>query len=316
MFATLALSCMASLAQPVYNSCGNGPAIGTTLIGYEHRYDTVGVTEGANGANITWDFSNLTDIGFNAFSRPYVDPDSTPGSINYPNAGVAWYETSGFSYYHYLPNSIDYQGNYNGVQVCTIYSDPKIKLMCPMTFGSSFTDLSEGIQCDATPFSGSTVVTYDAYGTLILPFQTFQNTVRIHTLDTLDYLPFFLATYDTYEWWDSTLNMEILSITLQKFTGIPNIKVVHCWQVTGLLAATDNTIPAPTIRVYPNPARDQLYIDTQFELLGSQLRNSQEAQGPWTRHPKEHHVANAEKPALLRSACTQPARRRGRPRQT
>lgn len=256
------------LAQPVYNSCGNGPVIGTSLVAISHRCDTTGVFEGPSGPNITWDFSGLIDIAYSPYTRPHVDPDSTPGGINYPNSSVAWYESAGYSYFHYQPSSIDYQGNYNGVQVCTIYTDPAITLICPMSYGSSFTDTYETNICGGQPAFGDKTVTYDAFGTLILPYGTFQNAVRFHVIDTFN-LPGITLTYDNYSWWDSSLNMEVLIVSYR--TGLPTRKYIQFTQVTGVLAASDNQIATPSIMLYPNPVRDQVHIETPDELQGSWL---------------------------------------------
>ncbi|MFN8396576.1 MAG: T9SS type A sorting domain-containing protein [Bacteroidia bacterium] len=111
-------------------------------------------------------------------------------------------------------------------------------------------------------------MSYDAYGTLLIPYGTIQNVMRFHTLDTL-FDSGFMVTFDTYDWWDSTSQIPLLTISDLWSTGSNVMKRVYYPQATSILASSENRLPSPAVTVYPNPVHNQLRLDTPSEWLGA-----------------------------------------------
>ncbi|NUY79789.1 T9SS type A sorting domain-containing protein [Flavobacterium sp. MAH-1] len=134
---------------------------------------------GLPGANQTWDFSslNLTLIGTDT-SIPVA---GSPYAAQFPTANYVYkFEGMGLPpryYYHNVTSekyeilSLGYAGN-----VGWDYTpNPRKWLQFPYTYQSVFTDTYQSTQDESAT---TATLTYDGYGTLILPTGTFTNVIR------------------------------------------------------------------------------------------------------------------------------------------
>jgi hypothetical protein len=141
---------------------------------------------GDAGADKVWDFTNVTPDTID-FEFKYLDPATTPFVDSFPNSNscLAVPEFGIYLYFKLNSDLWEFHGNALGISQ-QVYQDPQVQLMFPMNYEDSFTDdfastlVSFGVVQYGT---GTTTVTADAYGTVILPTGTFDNVMRITVLE-------------------------------------------------------------------------------------------------------------------------------------
>lgn len=168
--------------------------------------DATGISPGAAGADVTWDFSDLTTVGAGP-SGDYADPATTAYASNFPTATLAEVNTGSIIYYEVTATEMAIVGSVNlgATDLIIDYHNPSTQMQYPFTYNSTFTD--EGGRTYATLESRlERTVTADAYGTLILPIGTIENTLRVTSVQTLrDTVPtdpfgYFEQEITLYEW--------------------------------------------------------------------------------------------------------------------
>lgn len=135
---------------------------------------------GASGANVTWDFSGL--VIDSTFTYAYVDPASTPMTDSFPTATVAHAEGSGYAYRSFDATGGYYLGYNIDPDWVVDYQDPEMTFQFPCTYGTQWVD---DLFADVGPgpswyYTGSINAEADGHGTLILPYGTFTNVLRLH----------------------------------------------------------------------------------------------------------------------------------------
>ncbi len=209
------------------------------------------VQEGQAGAVQVWNFSNLSPKVDEKFSLSYVDPSQTPKANLFPFANLATeytYEGGGVSYAYFNQTGSEYW--YLGAtfeENFEIMSDPNLLARLPMTFGQTVTNSYRG-QRDLVFFQsevyGTKTMLYDAYGTLILPGATYQNAIRIKTVEThTDSVVSFSDGYYTldrsnnvnYAWFVPGIRNAVLEIrnsTVTAITYVPGLPIQQSSQPT------------------------------------------------------------------------------------
>ena len=181
----------------------------TPTFGYSYgvlNCDTAAVAPGLSGANQYWNFL-LTYSDTTAMTITYVEPGNTPHASLFPNTNLAVMYPNGIVYSYYLTDAdsmalIGTIGNGNVGR----FTDPMVERMFPLVYGESYTDSfvigqeSNGITFEAR---GTRTVTYDAFGTLTINGISYQNVIRLHTVE--DNIAEFgeqptTVHSDTYEW--------------------------------------------------------------------------------------------------------------------
>ena len=148
-------------------------------------------SEGASGANVTWDFSTLT---FSSEQYTYTAQAvaTIPRAKQFPGATGAYAVdlTQGITGYYFY----DYSGGFSehgevitggGPDLFIPYSDPVTYCTTPIAFGNSGLDKYASTSLITTMNSSTTGVltwTVDAYGTLKLPHATYTNVLRVHSV--------------------------------------------------------------------------------------------------------------------------------------
>ena len=203
---TLFILCFSSIfycsAQPQINA-SIVPTIGDS---WETEYlEAPEFDLGASGANIVWDFSNL--ISEISLEYNITDPNDAPGFDSFPDADFVW-ELSGFEQHIFYQNESDgitLLGGVNGspgnINFMTKYIDLEDAFRFPITYQTNYTYYSSfrnylfGNFLNEADRTGE--VTADAYGTLMTPFGTYQDVLRIKIKS--------ISLGDTstvYSWWD------------------------------------------------------------------------------------------------------------------
>lgn len=157
-------------AQPVINASN----VTFNLESEAFFAETDGFDPGPPGANRTWDFSELelTPIGGNETILPAGTPFiSTFPTSNFCNATTGE-SAGGFTYFRYDTQKMELLGDaYTGIGIFSFGANAKTYIEFPYTYNRVISDTY-------TQDNISFTATYDGYGTLVLPFGTYQNVVR------------------------------------------------------------------------------------------------------------------------------------------
>jgi hypothetical protein len=231
--------------------------------------DPTGITPGASGSGATWNFASAATV--NSLVMNYTATTANSGS--YPQANVVvGYSGSNMSYVKSSSSSLLYYGG--NVQVQTVsgslnYSAPAIWGVYPMSLNtSSVTSTAGNISTSVGngTFAGSSTVTVDGSGDLILSTGMFSNVLRTKTSQTLDFNTGFLSGklyQDTYEYY-GTMKSPLFSIMSATISlGTQNYTQVMAQQNKEAVPSGTTGITTekfPSMLVYPQPASQQLTI--------------------------------------------------------
>jgi hypothetical protein len=208
-------------AQIILNS-DRKPVVGDSFTTTD--MDTTGVTEGASGSNITWDFSNVTATGQQLVAQ-YVDPSEAPGDSLFPDADIAVsYDGLAHTFYDTDGNSVHSLGvAYD--EFAMVYSNNEKVAEYPFTFNSTFLDNFQAeYELDEALIVrniGITQFTGDAFGNIILPDGSTHAALRVkifrQTADTMFVIGIPVSTAEvkstTYEWYTNESKYPVFGIS-------------------------------------------------------------------------------------------------------
>lgn len=261
-------SAPALTAQTItYDNFMNVVATGTSVkVAQDASFDAGLKT--ITGTGVTWDASDLEEQpGFPIVNLTFNDPALTPNGDLYPNSNYAVYDEGllavlSISYDYYCPDSLVNYGDYNPDGKHEIYQNPDKKLIFPFSFGESFTDNYEKTNySDAVTISsyqtGERTVTFDGFGTLILPQGSFNNVARVFELRTNSLGP---DSY-YYTWFDINTGDRLMyrsenagSITTVFIAGEPTTSI-------------NESANAVSVSIHPNP----IYSTATITIEGMQV---------------------------------------------
>ncbi len=240
------------VAQPTLTQHSNH-SVGDSIVYY--TCDTLGYSSGNDGANQTWDFSALK-INDSVTYR-YVDKAnaSSGEGAQFPKSNLV--ETSAATDI-FLENTAN---EYHIVGVVTPtgptgntvikYQDPQLLLKRPFTYQNSFKDtfkLNYSVSSFPTNGIGYSTTTADAYGTLKIKGQTYNNVLRIKNVsiryDTMNGVPppsNIITTHTTVLLWyddirkdalmrmdsiilsSSTFSNKVFAVSMRKEQGVTSV---------------------------------------------------------------------------------------------
>lgn len=258
---SLGACALSTHAQPTLTQATNAPQAGTS---FSFNYGPY-VQPGSAGALQTWDLSALTTDSI--VEAELVLASATPNGAQFPTADVAEVNDVVTTYYDVTSDGAYFAGSDDGTTVIPNTQMGKF-LPFPCTFGSTWsspqsaTFTSEGTDVFRTGFATGEA---DGYGTLIMPWGTVTNVLRVHWVSELrDSTQFFNIdyTYDAYLYYvtgQSYPIAELVTATVDLF-GSPSTSQFSRW--TGeITMGTDG--PARSegrMHAYPNPATDGINI--------------------------------------------------------
>jgi len=267
LFFCMALLCATSgFSQPTITASTNNPVAGDKFI--IRGCSTSGVSHGAAGAGVTWDFSGLVTSYNDSIS--FLACAATPYCDSFPGATLS--TTFDGSYYDYLVTDTEKfasLGSYDGTDLSR-FTNPYAISMFPMTYGSILVDTAAQ-NYDTTLFvSAIDSFIADGYGTLKLPSGTYENVLRVHIISyETDSVPDPVTpevTYnrtDNYYWYVPGFRFILLAMFYDtSIASAPSLADVwYC--------KYDLPVPPPTAVgniamngnsfIYPNPAKDLLF---------------------------------------------------------
>lgn len=233
---SFALVSFQAFSQPVINDASGVPAVG-----YSAPLSTAPcLSAGSAGASQTWDFSSLTFSSMGTLS--VIDPATSAMGPSFPSANWA-YSVSG-AVFTYFQNTSTEMINWASLIASTggdndYSANPKTLMQFPWNFNDSFTDSYSEMSS-----TSNVTVTYDGYGTLIMPGgNTYTNVVRVQESYGSDV---------DYRWY---LTSPLISVAA--FIGSDNTLVWIGATPTAISEETENTI----LSLFPNPANETIQLN-------------------------------------------------------
>ena len=197
---------------------------GTTLIFQQAFADNVVVDK--SGENQIWDFSKLEVIPSKTTTIKITPPDSTPYYNLFPEANFVEKYSDG-RYVYLLKNEHENQlvGTVSTENNLFIkYNNPMLFIKRPIKFQDTISDeYTTEYSVNGMDFKGKGTVTTiaDAYGTLILPNNKYENVLRVKVeqvqTDTLKQYSSIIKTVTiTYLWFDNKHTSALLKVNETK----------------------------------------------------------------------------------------------------
>lgn len=314
LFLTLSfvLSCCVIWAQPIITSGDIRPMIGDKFTGLFYSVDTMDYTAGPSGANVTWDFSNLQDSlpndlqGFfdTLSANPIltfeiVDPSTALFADSFPDAEFSIFseinifgsfqsntfidETpSGFVNLGDVSiTSIDLLGQSFTDTSVTVNVPPVVLIPLPLAFGANTSSTSFTIEEDFTGTINNEItevdsLIVDAYGTLITPWQTYNEVLRVTQYTETTTVSTLLGTGQAI---DSTVTTDVSYTWYTKGSFAPVMDYSFSEDEEGEIVADlfafvpddfvitstrDRRLPDFPVTIYPNPVQESIQLN--FEL--------------------------------------------------
>ncbi len=225
------------------------------------------IAPGASGANVTWDFSALDQLSVVSFD--YMSPASTPQGSSFPGANIASVTEGNTSYFNTSAAGYDLHGIYaDGSDALIVYQDPERVLSYPCSYGTTWTDaLLSNFELSGYQFerSGTVSGNADGYGTLIMPYGTVTNVLRVVTVEdysdvtdlyTTDYL------FTTHNYYKPGIRQPLLTITNAEVTilGSTNTSLGAGWTTNAAIGLEEVLRNDIGVDVMPNPASDMATV--------------------------------------------------------
>lgn len=246
------------------------PQNSDSLQAYKLPY--IAVTD--SGQNCVWDFSVLLTDSAEVIDVDYFAPSKSDTSY------IGCHREHTNYYYRYSKDTL-WQTGYETSHTYVRYSSPIPLLRFPLTYGDSLYGqfAGKGQYCHMTPLEveGSVSVLADAFGCLILPEDTFDNVLRVHTHMQYRETKHMqsLCHEERYAWYSPCCRYPLLeNVTLRSIRGADTVLFSATYyypQEKEDVPARQQLLPEDTISVaedslisrvtyLPNPVHNDLQV--------------------------------------------------------
>lgn len=263
-----------AMAQTL-NQANNAPSVGLSITNYQAGY----IDPGSAGAGQTWDLSGL-DTGPEV-SLTYVTPASTGQASSFPGATIAASDGQGnYGFYVVNSNGQEIAGVYSATAMSAIpYQNTSKFLTYPCSYNTSWTDnFSSNYTISGISFtrSGTITGTADGFGTLLMPYGTVTNVLRVRTVeDYTDVSAVATIEYEftNYYYYKPGTATPIAAVyeQISVISGVPQENFYSIWLSGGPVGILETTANAIGIELYPNPATEQVTVTYSTEGGSMQL---------------------------------------------
>ncbi len=302
-------------AQPVINT-DIIPTVGAQWTGFFFQVDTLDYEAGPAGANMTWDFSGLADSIEGTpqelleelkeepfFTFTIVDPSNVIFGDSFPTADFAIQTFIDFFVFVENYAFVDVQADglrdlgessiteidILGTSIIDtsvfVNESPDLFFPLPVNFNGSF--IRVDVETDEDISFDSRIVTttrdsivYDAYGTLITPFATYDNAVRWTIYSTETEVTTSLSTDQIisntttnsvyYEWYSSDELAPLIQYELPDLGEEQGLMTFYI-KIDEISSNKNVSREKIALTVAPNPATDQVQMQFALEQSVDQL---------------------------------------------
>ncbi len=263
-----AVCSFAAFAQPTLTAATNTPVAGDIFNG--RICDTTGVTPGASGASVTWNFSTLHATSQDTIA--YMACSSTPHCDSFIISNLASFDNTTYQYYLNSASSMTGIGQVDAAGTSYVHLTNYLDQMYyPCTYLSTHVDTAIGhFVASGYPVSLRILDSFkaDGYGTLTLPTGTRTNVLRIHmityTTDTAIVLSFPIISNsrsESYLWFDTGYHSPLLMLGLDTVGAVPlHVTSAKFYTHGAVLGTNTLTTDNSTMEVFPNPATENITV--------------------------------------------------------
>jgi len=238
------------------------PQVGESFV--LHTFDVLGINAGNSGLNIFWDFSGIASGSSETVNM--VNPSATPQGSNFPNSVVAYKLNNTWEYLKSDINEFSRNGFVTPNGIVIKYSKPQQLFSFPFTYNSVVNDSFSG-QYTSNGNNvfrhGVSTTTADGYGTLLLPFGTYYNVLRLQYeeeyQDDVNGVPQMTYLNIIYEWYQIGTHFPLLTLTFTTINGATNKYGYFIDQNS--IGINNQNARIHEIKTYPNPASKLLNIE-------------------------------------------------------
>ncbi|WP_338355924.1 T9SS type A sorting domain-containing protein [Yeosuana marina] len=262
-------------AQITLTSATNAPQVGDTYNYIKTTNYSFNVSQ--SGANQIWDFSSVTG-STEVISFTNLASSSEPTTFPLSNIVSTSTNPNGETYYSSSNSELLIEGFFSPGLLREIYTDKREYIKYPITyndvFNETFSGTSENIAAGQTyDRTGTTQISADGYGTLILPYTTVNNVLRVKITNTYSdtFMGFPIGPYNDVilVWFNATNNTFIASTSDAYFNGsLISSQASYLDQSDLVLATNDSNFVDKQLTIYPNPAKNYTIIkNTSFDTI-------------------------------------------------
>lgn len=245
-----------------------------------YQYDSLGISDGANGANATWNF-NAAKI-HTAIPVTFAAAGSTNTSYAAATVSVSCAPYGNTYFYNSTSSLLNFYGgkvSVGPVSAVLNYTQPAVYAAYPMSLNSTTNSAISGSVNVVTPlattgtFTGACTVSVTGSGTLTIgtgTANTYTNVLKVMTSQTMELstgVGGATLTQTSYDYYSSGIKAPIFSIlSATAITGlgtntqtlVNSIKSAPVTTTTppptSFVTVPDNSANAISINVFPNPA--------------------------------------------------------------
>lgn len=249
---------------------------------------------GPGGIAMSWDFSGIVDDRGDTLA--ISDPAVLPNYSDFPSSNIAIINGGGTAYGIINSSSLSIIGqtaNVAGTDIVVDVNPAEVVAIFPSTYNDSYFNSSRAFgefPFVATGIDSARVISLkekqvdvDAWGTLIIPFGTF-NVIRIKEeivqYDTIDvhspgfppFVPPAWQNFQTdethstkYSYWANGIGFPVMEVDSSHATGEVNVT----WLLQAPEVSIKEQIASSNAMVYPNPAKDLVTIKLSQNSLAT-----------------------------------------------
>ncbi|MES2656145.1 MAG: T9SS type A sorting domain-containing protein [Bacteroidota bacterium] len=233
--------------------------------------DATGITLSAAGANVTANYSTATAQGATQ-SSSFVTPSTTPFASDFSGATVAQIVPSsqgntGYAYHNTTnPNKVELLGAATTFVIA--YNNPQTIFQFPLNYNDTYSDdfsATYNVNGVDGKRSGTINVVADAYGNITTPKGTFAYLRLKATQNIIDSFFFndnlmnvSVTNSVTYNYMNPSYSAPVFSYTEQ--TSVQGTTKSAYYNTFGSTGVNEFYLGQSGLTVYPNPAKEQLYL--------------------------------------------------------
>lgn len=232
-----------------------------------------------SGMNQTWDLSNLDDATTQEYNYNFVPASGLNYANLFPNCSVGISNPNGQTgelYYETSSSGIRNAGAYVSGSDVYEHTEGMHLLKFPLTYNTIYTDSIKGGTALVVGGSlelerkGTSTLTGDGYGDLILPYGTVHNVLRVKIERSYDDgamgTSFFTTTETSYYYYTDYNNNYIAATNHVEILGTPLYSTLsYQTQASFSNLSTEDFTSNNVVSLYPNPAKDQITISNFTE---------------------------------------------------
>lgn len=262
---TLALSftlLSAAAEAQTLNQGNNAALVGQSFT--EHM-STSAVT-GPSGASQTWNFATIASLSDLSFVMQSVA--STPAGSSFLGATVAAMSGDNYNYIKYSATGMENMGATTTL-ANLVYQNSELVLKYPCSYNTTWTDTwstNFSVMGTSISRSGSSTGLADGYGTLVMPYGTVNNVLRVKFTQTFSDqsmgIPVATYTCTTYYYYKPGIHLALVQTsTLVTTTNGSNQTTYDTrWLDGSYVGIAESVHHSIGIDLYPNPAKDQVTL--------------------------------------------------------